>query len=87
MHRPPALERLTHADVPNVFQLADLRTHVAVGFADQLLQPALNESVPCLDRSSMAGHARPVLQQRIETVECFPPAGRGLRRDRLWGDE
>ena len=47
----------------------------------------LNESVPCLDRKYDGGHARPVLQQRIETVECFPPAGRGLRRDRLWGDE
>ena len=86
MHRPPALERLTHADVPNVFQLADLRTHVAVGFADQLLQPAERErTVP--RQKYDGGHARPVLQQRIETVECFPPAGRGLRRDRLWGDE
>ena len=86
MHRPPALERLTHADVPNVFQLADLRTHVAVGFADQLLQPAERErAVP--RQKYDGGHARPVLQQRIETVECFPPAGQGLRRDRLWGDE
>ena len=86
MHRPPALERLTHADVPNVFQLADLRTHVAVGFADQLLQLAERERT--LPRQKYdGGHARPVLQQRIETVECFPPAGRGLRRDRLWGDE
>jgi hypothetical protein len=66
-------ELLARVEVTGLLQFAELSTEIAVGFVEQVAEPAERES-PMPRQEYCGGHTRSVLQERIEAGQDVPPA-------------